>query len=61
MTTTMKIRPHVSTAIAVLLAAGAASAHAAEDDWPSYNRTLTSERFSPLKTLPLYRYWTGCP
>jgi alcohol dehydrogenase (cytochrome c) len=47
----MKPRPHACTAIAVLLVTGAASAHAAEDDWPSYNRTLTSERFAPLQQI----------
>jgi alcohol dehydrogenase (cytochrome c) len=31
--------------------AGAASSNANTDDWPSYNRTLTSERFSPLNQI----------
>jgi alcohol dehydrogenase (cytochrome c) len=26
-------------------------AHASTSDWPSYNRTLTSERYSPLETI----------
>ena len=28
-----------------------AAANAAGDDWPSYNRTLTSERYSPLAEI----------
>jgi alcohol dehydrogenase (cytochrome c) len=31
--------------------AGAPSAGAAAEDWPSYNRTLTSERYSPLSQI----------
>ena len=38
-------------AAAPLPPAEAPSAGAAAEDWPSYNRTLTSERYSPLSQI----------
>src|SRR5271170_8254872 len=40
-----------AAAAAPLPPAAAPSAGAAVEDWPSYNRTLTSERYSPLNQI----------
>ena len=43
---------HVLLVTAIALACSQAAVHAADGkDWPSYNRTLTSERFAPLDAI----------
>ena len=39
------------TAAEALTLSAAAASNAAGDDWPSYNRTLSSERYSPLAEI----------
>jgi alcohol dehydrogenase (cytochrome c) len=46
------VNRYLSVALASIAIAGtAASVAAAENDWPSYNRTLTSDRYSPLAKI----------
>jgi alcohol dehydrogenase (cytochrome c) len=44
-------RTFLSTAVCTLLALPVVDAGAAGQDWPSYNRTLTSERFASLDAI----------
>src|SRR5262249_15803397 len=43
----MRIGPGLSSFCLGFLTFVVGAAHASDDDWPSYNRTLTSERFVP--------------
>ena len=43
---------HALLVTAIIVACGLHAANAADcKDWPSYNRTLTSERFAALDTI----------
>jgi len=49
--TTAERNPAFSSAANPPSATSAPASNASGDDWPSYNRTLTSERFSPLAEI----------
>ncbi len=49
--TSTELNPAYKTAAAAPALSAVAVVNAAGDDWPSYNRTLTSERYSPLADI----------
>jgi len=48
---TRSIRVVTATVVASLFAAGHLAGQTAATDWPSYNRTPTSERYAPLDEI----------
>ena len=49
--TNTEVNPAYKTVAAAPALSAAAVVNAASDDWPTYNRTLTSERYSPLADI----------
>jgi alcohol dehydrogenase (cytochrome c) len=50
-TTTTELNPAYKSAAAPPSSFSAAASKGADGDWPSYNRTLTSERYAPLAEI----------